>query len=222
MNNYPQLYFPRWCCQFASRGVATIALALCAVVLMTSGCKTTKKTSPPPGFERGAATGSRPTILAPGDVVRLVFPGAPENNQSQKIRADGKISLPMVGEVVAAGRRPADLQSELTALYKGQLVNNEVVVTLESGAVPVYISGAIRKPGKMVFDRPTNLLEVITEAGGLSPEANLKKVRITRVVNGIYRSQTINLKPALSGEPSRAYYVQPGDIIYIGANFINF
>jgi polysaccharide export outer membrane protein len=193
-------------------------------MLMMSGCKTTEKNSASSAAsrERASSSANRPTILAPGDVVRIVFPGAPENNQSQKIRPDGKISLPMVGEVVAAGRRPADLQSELTALYKNQLTNNEVVVTLESGAVPVYISGAIRKPGKLVFDRPTNLLEVITEAGGLAPEANLKKIRIIRVVNGVHRSQTVNLKPALSGEPSRAFYVQPGDIIHVGANFINF
>jgi polysaccharide export outer membrane protein len=154
--------------------------------------------------------------------VRLVFPGAPENNQSQKIRPDGKISLPMVGEVVAAGRRPADLQSELTALYKGQLVNNEVVVTLESGAVPVYISGAIRKPGKMVFDRPTNLLEVIAEAGGLTPQANPRAIRIIRVVNGEHRSQIVDLKPALSGAPSRAFYVRANDIIQIDEKFLNF
>jgi polysaccharide export outer membrane protein len=193
-------------------------------MMTLTGCKTTttKKTVGSSSAERGLPPSSRPTILAPGDVVRFTFPGAPENNQSQKIRPDGKISLPMVGEVVAAGRRPADLQSELTALYKSQLTNNEVVVTLESGAVPVYISGAVRKSGKLVFDRPTNLLEVITEAGGLAPEANLKKIRIMRVVNGVYRSQTVNLKPALNGEPSRAYYVQPGDMIHVGANFINF
>jgi polysaccharide export outer membrane protein len=189
-------------------------------MMVIGGCKTPPKTVAAP--DRSSPSGSRPTILASGDVVRLTFPGVPENNQSQKIRPDGKISLPMVGEVVAAGRRPADLQSELTALYKNQLTNNEVVVTLESGAVPVYISGAIRKPGKMVFDRPTNLLEVIAEAGGLAPEANPKKIQIIRVVNGVNHSQMVNLKPALSGEPSRAFYVQPGDIINVGANFINF
>jgi polysaccharide export outer membrane protein len=195
-------------------------VALCAVVMMT-GCKTTKTSTGSSG-DRGSQPSTRSTILAPGDVVRLTFPGAPENNQSQKIRPDGKISLPMVGEVVAAGRRPADLQSELTALYKGQLVNNEVVVTLESGAVAVYISGAIRKPGKMVFDRPTNLLEVIAEAGGLTPQANTRSIRIIRVVNGEHRSQIIDLKPALSGAPARAFYVRPNDIIQIDEKFLNF
>jgi polysaccharide export outer membrane protein len=196
-------------------------LALCAVMMVTlTGCKTTKTS--PAAADRGGPPATRSTILAPGDVVRLTFPGAPENNQSQKIRPDGKISLPMVGEVVAAGRRPADLQSELTALYKGQLVNNEVVVTLESGAVAVYISGAIRKPGKMVFDRPTNLLEVIAEAGGLTPQANTRSIRIIRVVNGEHRSQIIDLKPALSGAPARAFYVRPNDIIQIDEKFLNF
>jgi protein involved in polysaccharide export with SLBB domain len=87
-------------------------------------------------------------LLASGDVVKLTFPGAAELNQSQKIQADGKINLPMIGEVDAGGRTLADLQQRLEVLYKPQLQNTTVVVTLESSVTKVVIGGAVSKPGK--------------------------------------------------------------------------
>ena len=75
----------------------------------------------------GAAT---PVVLGAGDVVRISFTAAPDYNQAQKIRADGKISLPQVGEVVAAGKTLAQFESELKAVYKEQIKNTDVVVTV--------------------------------------------------------------------------------------------
>lgn len=209
----------------------TLLLALAAATLC-AGCQTAKPKStaaPSAGAKTPAASSSgkkapveTPLLLAAGDVIRLTFPGAPELNQSQKIRADGRISLPMVGEVGAAGKRPLDLQSELKALFTTQLQNSEVVVTLEAGAVPVFLSGAVMRPGRMVFDRPTNLLEVITEAGGFSPQANLRKIRIIRLVNGEHQSQIVDMKPALSGKTAKPFYVRPNDIIHVGENFLRF
>ena len=187
------------------------------LLMICSGCKT-----PPAQPISDRTPVQAPTFLSAGDVIKLVFPGAPEMTQSQKIRGDGKISMPMIGEVDAAGKRPSELQAELKQKYKDQLTNNDVVVTVESGVIPVFISGAVRKPGKMVFERPMNLLEVITEAGGFTPQANLRKVRIIRVVNGEHRSQIVDLKPALSGQRARAFYVRPNDVIDVGENFLNF
>src|SRR5205814_9860875 len=69
----------------------------------------------------GQAEVPRHVILASGDVVKLTFSAAPELNQSQKVRVDGKLSLPLVGEVDAAGKTIGQLQSELIQLYKPQL-----------------------------------------------------------------------------------------------------
>ena len=74
----------------------------------------------------------------------------------QRIRRDGKISLPYLGEVTAAGKRVIDLQHELTSRYDEHLDNPEVLVTLENGAATVIISGFASRPGKVVFDRPDN------------------------------------------------------------------
>lgn len=153
--------------------------------------------------------------LSPGDVIKLAFPGSTELNQSQKIRADGKVSLPLVGEVAASGKTVPEFQSEVVKLYKSQLRNNEVLVTLESGTATVVVSGFVSKPGKFSFDRPTTVFQAIMEAGGISEYGNLGKVHLVRTVGGEQHTQVLNLKAAMSGKTTEVYYVKDGDVIFV-------
>src|SRR5256886_15213563 len=145
----------------------------------------------------GQAEVPRHVILASGDVVKLTFPAAPELNQSQKVRVDGKLSLPLVGEVDAAGKTIGQLQSELIQLYKSQLKTPEVTVSLETSVTTVVVSGAVSKPGKIVFERPTTVFQAIMEAGGPSEFGTLKHVRLVRTVNGLQKSQVMNVQDTL-------------------------
>ena len=154
-------------------------------------------------------------MLGPGDVIRISFTTAPEMNQAQKIRADGKVSLPAVGQVTAAGKTLAQLESELKRLYSGQITNTDVLVTLDSSQIEVYMSGAVRSPGKLVFDRPTTILQAIMQAGGPNPFGNMRSVRLIRLTNGVQRMQVLDLRPTLLGETTKAFYVKNGDIIQI-------
>jgi len=163
-----------------------------------------------------------PNYLNPGDVIRVTFPSAPELNQTQPVGTDGSVSLPLVGEVHAAGKSPAQLQTELANLYKSQLQNNEVIVTLETRALPVVVSGAVQKPGKIVFERPATVLEAIMEAGGFTPEADLKRVSVIRIVKGEHYAQRYDLRPVLRGKPTPAVYVASGDVIYVPERLLNF
>jgi protein involved in polysaccharide export with SLBB domain len=185
-------------------GVAVLVIVLC------TGCQSPVGTSLPE-----QPTAKTPVNLAPGDVVKLTFSGASELNQSQKIRADGKLSLPLVGEVTAAGKTVVNFQNELIALYKSQLRNSDVVVTLESGVAEVVVSGAVQKPAKLSFERPTTVFQAIMEAGGVNEYGNLRKVHLIRVVNGEQLTQVLDLKPALSGKSINALYVKDGDVIYV-------
>jgi protein involved in polysaccharide export with SLBB domain len=97
-----------------------------------------------------------------------------------------------------------ELQNELATLYKPQLQDNEVLVTLESRAVPVVVSGAVQKPGKIVFERPVTVREAIMEAGGFTPEADLKKVSLIRIVKG--ERKTTDLRRRIV--PPKNHYVQ--------------
>jgi protein involved in polysaccharide export with SLBB domain len=193
-----------------------IAGSLAALALLfCSGCKGTANRSLP-------LVSQTPSYLNVGDVVKISFPAAPELGQSQKIGTDGTLSLALVGEVHAAGKTPGELQSELATLYKPQLQDNEVIVTLEARALPVVVSGAVQKPGKIVFERPATVLEAIMEAGGWTPEADLRKVSLIRIVKGEHYSQVYDLRPVLHGQPTRAVYVNSGDVIYVPEKLLLF
>ncbi|HWB01675.1 MAG TPA: polysaccharide biosynthesis/export family protein [Verrucomicrobiales bacterium] len=155
--------------------------------------------------------GTGPVILGEGDLVKLFFPGAPEYTGSQKIRLDGKLSLPIIGEYQAAGKTVTRLQSELSGRYKSQLQNSEVVVSLEASGKPVIISGGVASPGKFVFDRPTTMLEAIMGAGGFKDFARKGKVRLTRIVNGQYHTVVYDMR----GGRAPVVYVRGGDMIDI-------
>lgn len=157
--------------------------------------------------------------LVAGDVIRLVFPGAPELNQSQKIRTDGKINLPLIGEVDAAGMTVGTLQNELALRYKPQLQSTTVVVTLESSVTQVVVSGAVSKGGKLSFERPTTVFQAIMEAGGVNEYGSLKRVHLIRIINGEQHTQVLDLRPITMGsQNTRPFYVRDGDIIYIPAS----
>jgi polysaccharide export outer membrane protein len=181
-----------------------------SVLLSCSGCQSSPKA--PLAEQQHASTA---VTLSPGDVIKLSFTATPDLNQSQKIRADGKVNLPLIGEVTAAGKTLPNFQNELVRLYKPQLRNSQVVVTLESGIMQVVVSGAVVKPQKLQFDRPTSVFQAIMEAGGVNEFGNLKKVRLIRTVNGQQQSQVLDLSPTLRGENTQAFYIKDGDVIFV-------
>jgi len=154
--------------------------------------------------------------LNSGDVVKVSFAGSPEFDHAQKVRADGRISLPLIGEVNAVGKSPGELQQELANHYRSQLQNNNVLVTLETTSAQAYVTGAVMKPGKVVIDHPMTVLEAVMEAGGFDPDfANTRKVVVLRNEYGRQTSQVVNLSPALKGKPYPPIYVKPRDLIYV-------
>jgi polysaccharide biosynthesis/export protein len=192
------------------------AIAACmvtaAVMLMSVGCQTT---SPPPPIPAEAAA-SRPSgTLAPGDEISVAFSGAPELNTKQKIQANGKVSLPTIGDVSASGRSVTSFQSQLTSMYQPHLQDPTVVVSLQSAAAGVYVSGEVMRPGKIPLDRPMTALEAVMEAGGFTKFANPKQVIVVRNEKGKNQRYVINMNDALSGMDSRPFYVRPFDVIYV-------
>jgi polysaccharide export outer membrane protein len=158
--------------------------------------------------------------LQEGDDLKISFPGSATLDTTQQIRRDGKISLPLVGEVQAAGETPDDLQKNLINLYAPQISSKEVIVTVESSAFPVYVTGCVIRPGKISSDKPMTALEAVMEAGGFDYEkANLRNVRVIRSENGVSKSYTLNLKLALNGNEDKPFYLKPSDIIYVPEKF---
>src|SRR6266513_1152723 len=177
--------------------------------LMCGGCQSPL---PPLPYPPGPKTAVR---LSPGDVIKASYADETILDQTQKIRRDGKLSLPLIGEVTAAGKRVIDFQHELVRRYEGQLENNEVLVTLENGTATVTIAGFANKPGAVTFDRPTTVYQAVMQAGGVSDYGSASNIHLTRIINGEQRSETVNLRPAIHGQPVRPEYVEDGDVIYI-------
>src|SRR5437667_854394 len=153
--------------------------------------------------------------LSPGDVIKVAYADENVPDQTQKIRRDGKVSLPFIGEVTAAGKRVIDFQHELVSRYESQLENSEVLVTLENGIATVIVSGFANRPGPLNFDRPTTVYQAIMAAGGVSDYGSLSNIHLTRIINGVQRTERINLRPSIRGKPIQPKYVQDGDVIYI-------
>lgn len=198
-------------------GLPFLALAFVVAALL-AGCAT--PSAELPDVSATAATNSEPMTLSEGDVLRISFPGSPTLNTSQPIRRDGKISMPLVGEVDAAGLTPVSLEKKLVDLYAPQLVTKEVTVEVVSSSFPVYVSGMVLRPGKILSDHPLTVLEAIMEAGGFDySRANLKGVTVIRREGNNMQHYVVNLKSVLAGQASEPFYMKPGDIIFVPERF---
>ena len=197
------------------RQLLTSGMTCLAASLALFGAMACQDMNPPPPIPAEAAA-SRPSgALAPGDQLILIFPGAPELNTKQKIQANGKISLPTLGDVSASGKTITSFQSQLTSMYQPHLQDPTVVVSLEMAAAGVYVSGEVLRPGKIPLDRPMTALEAVMEAGGFTKFANPKHVIVVRNEKGKNQRYVLNMNDTLSGMESTPFYVRPFDVIYV-------
>ncbi|HWW00403.1 MAG TPA: polysaccharide biosynthesis/export family protein [Candidatus Acidoferrum sp.] len=211
-----------------AKAAAGVGSAVCFLWAL-SGCQTQQsafaEVSPPDApklAEAKSAEAPKPDVIVlhEGDTVRISFPGAPTLNTIQQIRRDGRVTLPLIGEFKAAGLTPPDMEKELIKQYGPQLVTKEVTVSVDSSAFPIYVTGAVLRPGKILSDRPLTALQAIMEAGGFDyTKANLKKIRVIRTENGQTEHHVINLKGVLQGEQADQFKLKPADIIYVPERF---
>jgi polysaccharide export outer membrane protein len=193
----------------------SMVAALVVSLAGTTGCRTA---DPDLALTEAAAMSmSRESVrINPGDLVQVTFPAASANNTSERVRVDGHINMPLVGDILAAGKTPKELEDALAAAYKPILQNNQVLVILASSTASIFISGAVNHPGRINMERPMTLLDGIMEAGGFNPKsANVKKVTIIRKQGAKYSRQVINLKPVLRGKDVAPFELQPFDIIFV-------
>jgi polysaccharide export outer membrane protein len=175
-----------------------------------TGCQTATNTPPTASEE------PQNIVLRAGDAIKVSFPGSPNLDTAQPIRRDGKIVMPLVGEVEAAGLTPDALQTNLVKLIGPQIGSKQVVVTVESSSFPVYVTGAVIHSGKINSDHPITALEAVMEAGGFDYNtADMKHVKVNRTENGETKIYILNLKDALEVGKKKPFYLKPNDIIFI-------
>ena len=183
---------------------------LLGLPLLWAGCSTPQIDSPK----------DTQIILREGDVLAISFPGSTNLDAVQTIRRDGKISLPLVGEVYAVDVTPDELQEKLIKLFDPQISSKEITVTVQSSSYPVYVTGSVLRPGRLDATQPLTAVEAIMESGGFDyAKANMKKVRIIRHTKGKTQSFVLNLKEVLDGKDVKQFYLRPEDIIYVPERF---
>lgn len=188
----------------------TVCCALLAGLLV--GCSSPELMPLSPDTQRPYSS----VALREGDVIRINFPGAPSLNTTQQVRRDGKITLDQAGEIMAMGKTPPELEAEILKLYETRLVTKQVLVTVESAAYPVYVSGAVLRPGKIMVTQAITVVEAIMEAGGLDENrAKAGAVVVTREVEGVTKSYRLDVRAMLEGRSTTRFYLRPNDVIYV-------
>lgn len=122
--------------------------------------------------------------IGPGDVLGVEVWKEPDaSSASLTVRPDGKISLPMVGEVEAAGLTPMELETALTNKYREFIrVTRLTVLVREINSQKVYLIGEVKKAGPIRLQAPLTVLQALAEAGGVTDWAKRRKIYILRSV----------------------------------------
>ena len=158
---------------------------------------------------RGAAS---TYTLEPGDPVAIKIQSYPSGSSVDTVIDEaGYIKLPLVGEVRAAGRTPADLAKFIERVYVDEGIYKYVTVNVFASAGSYYLRGEIRNPGRVPLSTSgTTLLQALVQAGGWTDYANPKKVQILRGDEIL----TVNVLE-IEKNPTKDVNLEAGDVIII-------
>ena len=186
----------------------------------TSGTSPTPSTSAPaprPAPITAAATTADYRLVA-GDKLRIEVYKDTQLSQSLQIRPDGKITLPLVGDVAAAGRTSVELRDAIAASLE-EYIAKPVVTVIVTEATPqvVYVTGEVLKPGALpLTNGQMSIIQAIAMAGGFTDFANKKDIRVLRKGASGMQTLRFNYKEAIDDENRREPLpLLPGDTVIV-------
>jgi polysaccharide export outer membrane protein len=191
-----------------------------------ASCASKQVTSPdfPSSAWQSYAGSDAPYILWTGDTLDVDVVTAPElSRQALLIGPDGRISMPLVGPIQAAGRSADEVRNSLMTALGSQLRDPRLTVSATAfGSQRIFVGGQVATPG--IIDLPGQIgpLQAIIMAGGLTPEADAKEVLLMRrLPGGEVKSATFNIKAGLL-DPAAANWgpLQRFDIVYVSPTWI--
>jgi polysaccharide export outer membrane protein len=154
-------------------------------------------------------------VIGPEDVLSIVFWRDKEMTTQVRVRPDGKISLPLLDEIQAAGLTPADLRARLIHESKRFFENpNVTVIVNEIHSRKVFITGQVVKPGSYVITVPTTVLQLIAIAGGLKDFADSEQITIVRTEGGRTEIYPFNYKHVRKNLRQNIE-LKPGDTVIV-------
>src|SRR5215470_12242066 len=157
-------------------------------------------------------------VIGNDDVLSINVWKEPDVSRSIPVRSDGRISLPLVGEVQATGRTPLQLEEEITNRLRSYIAEPEVTVMVQQiNSEKFNILGQVAKPGSYSLNRGTTVLDAIATAGGFRDFAKQKGVYILRQnANGSQSRLAFNYKDVIKGKhPEQNIKLEPRDTIVV-------
>jgi polysaccharide export outer membrane protein len=155
--------------------------------------------------------------LQPGDVILVSVWNEESLAQPVLVRPDGGISFPLVGDLQAEGRTVEELTGDITRRLSRYIPDPVVTVTLEQ--IPgnrIYILGSVNKPGDFEISRDVDVMQALAMAGGLTPFANRKGIKVLRERNGTEVSIPFNYNDIIRGRNlSQNINLRAGDVVVV-------
>jgi polysaccharide export outer membrane protein len=185
-----------------------------------SGCASTTGDLAELPTASGEAQHSTRYRIAPGDSVQVFVWRNPELSTTVRIRPDGILSAPLLEEVPAAGKTPAelaqDIETELSKVLRDPLVT--IIVDDFAGTFrdQIRIVGAAAEPKAILYTDSMTLLDVLIQTGGVTDFADGNNSRLVRVVDGKQQSFRLRIDDLIrNGDISANVDVQPGDVVIV-------
>jgi polysaccharide export outer membrane protein len=156
-------------------------------------------------------------VIGPDDVLSIVFWRDKEMSLDVVVRPDGKISLPLVNDVQAAGYTPDQLRAALIQSATKYIADpNATVVVREIKSRRVFITGLVLKPGEYQLTGELNVLQLIALAGGLQEYADAKNIMVIRKESGREQYSKFNYKDVIKGKNvQQNLALKPGDTVVV-------
>jgi polysaccharide biosynthesis/export protein len=163
------------------------------------------------------ATADAEYKIGPQDVLRIDVWKEPELSRDTPVRPDGKISLPLLNDVQAAGLTAMQLASVINIGLRKYITNPQVTVSVtQINSRRVYVTGEVTRPGTFPLLPGMTVLQALTTSGGFTPFARVKSIYVLRTENGKQVKHPFNYKQAVNGKrPEENILLEPGDVIVV-------
>lgn len=130
-------------------------------------------------------TSARGYKIGPEDVLQISVWKEPELQREVLVRPDGGITFPLAGDIIAAGKKPSELQEEIKNRIKKYIPDAVVTVSVTKlTGFRIYVIGKVKNPGQFVIGRYVDVLQALTLAGGVTPYASQSNIKVLRRRNG--------------------------------------
>jgi polysaccharide export outer membrane protein len=201
-------------------GVLVLAFALLPAVGWSQTSQTPNNQTPNGSGTRTSGSTAVPADyrLAPGDKLRVEVYKDAQLSQSLQVRPDGKVTLPLIGDIVATDLTPIQLRDRIANSLKEYVTNPVVtVIVVEASPVMVYVMGEVNQPGSIPMRGQMTVLQALAMAGGFREFANTKDIRILRRASANSKNvETIrfNYNEAVKGNLA-PLFLSPGDMVVV-------